>query len=64
MLKKPNISFFRKETDPNENNSNPVPNPTGRTHKRLTFGISDELRGNLKLLTKAGQNPERKDQPN
>ncbi len=57
MLKKPNITFLRKDKDSNENNSNTVSNPTERAHKRLTFGVSDELRGNLKLLTKIGKNP-------
>ena len=50
MIKKPNIPLFRKEAK--DDNSNTSSNPVKKNNKRLTFGISDELRGTLRFMTK------------
>jgi hypothetical protein len=50
MIKKPNIPLFRK--DAKDDSSNASSNPVHKNHKRLTFGISDELRGTLRFMTK------------
>ena len=62
MIKKPNIPMFRK--DGKEENSNTVANPVNKNHKRLTFGISDELRGNLRLAAKNTLDLQKKNQVN